>query len=167
MPSRSQCEECGRMFVNETGLFTHQRKHCKGAKRGIKEALSDARAYWNRLTSKRRRTESPPRCPTLLNRPTQVRLSMVNIFDGWQAHKFDRKAPVQATRRPTRPPTLRLTTGSQQYHPTLLRPEDPSETVGLPFTNPPPSQQLVSFPLLTILQAANLHWPPPHQLIRK
>ncbi|KAH6907213.1 hypothetical protein BKA70DRAFT_1223573 [Coprinopsis sp. MPI-PUGE-AT-0042] len=61
MACLAQCEECGKSFANETGLFTHQRKHCKKAKRGMREALSDARAYWKDLVYKRRRTTSPLR----------------------------------------------------------------------------------------------------------
>ncbi|KAH6913012.1 hypothetical protein BKA70DRAFT_1219071 [Coprinopsis sp. MPI-PUGE-AT-0042] len=51
------CEACGRGFANETTLFSHQRKHCKQAKRNIREVLVDARAYWTERVAKRVRRD--------------------------------------------------------------------------------------------------------------
>jgi hypothetical protein len=54
------CEACGRGFANETALFSHQRKHCKQAKRSIREVLTDARAYWSERVTKRIRRDPTP-----------------------------------------------------------------------------------------------------------
>ncbi|KAH6866070.1 hypothetical protein BKA70DRAFT_1244416 [Coprinopsis sp. MPI-PUGE-AT-0042] len=46
-------------MANEAALFAHQRRFCKNARRGIREALADARLYWRSKVLKR------PRSPAL------------------------------------------------------------------------------------------------------
>lgn len=56
----TQCESCGKSFVDPGRLFTHQKKLCKSTKRGLREVLGDAKAYWERRTRKRPRIAAPP-----------------------------------------------------------------------------------------------------------
>jgi hypothetical protein len=54
---QSACDDCGKALANESALFAHQRRFCKNARRGINEALADARAYWRSKVLKRPRPD--------------------------------------------------------------------------------------------------------------